>query len=55
MISIYISCSIGSWERNLKELYIRLEFISRALENKRRTHQNTELIVIDDFNYWDSI
>ena len=55
MVSIYIPCSTGSRERNLKELYIRLEFISKALENKRRTHQNIELIVIGDFNHWDSM
>ena len=51
MMSIYISCSIGSRERNLEELYIRLEFISKALENKRRTHQNIELIITGDFNH----
>ena len=54
IISIYIPCSTGSREQNFEELCTRLEYISRAYKNERRTHQNIELIIAGDFNCWDS-
>ena len=55
MVSIYIPCSTSSREQNLEELCTRLEYVSRAYENERRTYQNVELFVAGDFNRWDSL